>query len=300
MLLTNQKEIKNTKSIVQVKCDYCGAVNSVVYKNFLSGRKNSEKDACYNCRSLKIHETDLLKRQKTHYLRLQEKCKENDYILVTPIGEIKNNSTYIKYICLKHGEHEMKIANFLSGRKCPDCARDSRSKKNKMQMNDVIQQVETCGGRLLNPQDYINNSKRNLVITCPNCNKEFKTSLVLFTQHGGQLCPDCSNKESVGENKIKKYLESRDVYFKYQYWFPDCRDVRPLPFDFYIPDKNIIIEFDGRQHFIETDYFSYSLEETNKHDKIKNDFCVNKGINLIRIPYTDINNIKEILDNIFT
>jgi hypothetical protein len=59
---------------------------------------------------------------------------------------------------------------------------------------------------------------------------------------------------------------------------------------------NTIIEFDGRQHFQETDHFSYSYKKVVEHDTIKNNYCADKNIRLIRISYKQINHITEILD----
>ena len=101
---------------------------------------------------------------------------------------------------------------------------------------------------------------------------------------------------SVGEKRIRRYLEDNNIYFVSQKWFSDCRDINTLPFDFYLPDENTIIEFDGRQHFGETNYFTYSFEATKKHDEIKNNYCKVNGIYLIRIPYWNIDKIEEILD----
>ena len=64
-------------------------------------------------------------------------------------------------------------------------------------------------------------------------------------------------------------------------------------FDFYLPDKNILIEYDGSQHFDKTSkFYSKDLIQT---DKIKNEYCSKNNIHLIRIPYTKFNQIEEIL-----
>ena len=107
---------------------------------------------------------------------------------------------------------------------------------------------------------------------------------------------ECKNTESIGESKIKHYLNNKKINFIFQKWFDDCRDRNPLPFDFYLIDLNTIIEFDGRQHFEETEHFTYPLELVQKHDKIKNEYCYKNCINLIRIPYWNINKINQILD----
>lgn len=85
--------------------------------------------------------------------------------------------------------------------------------------------------------------------------------------------------------------------------FDDCRNIKPLPFDFYLPDKNIIIEYDGEFHYIpikvqKTDSEEVAIDrlnETKAHDKIKTDYCLKNQIKLIRIPYWEKENIETIL-----
>jgi very-short-patch-repair endonuclease len=81
--------------------------------------------------------------------------------------------------------------------------------------------------------------------------------------------------------------------------FNDCRNKLPLPFDFYLPDINTCIEYDGEQHFKEVNIFGgvdrFKNQRTN--DNIKNIYCQEKNINLIRIPYWEILNIESVLKN---
>ena len=98
-------------------------------------------------------------------------------------------------------------------------------------------------------------------------------------------------------------------FYVFQKKFDDCKDQRRLPFDFYLPEFNCCIEVDGQQHF-EPSKFSNESDEykdfiiRKKHDKIKTDYCLSHGIDLLRIDYNDIrrknNNYKTILLNKFT
>lgn len=190
----------------------------------------------------------------------------------------------------------MRISNLISGKGCPECARDQAAERYKINAEEVEKRIADCGGKVINAQEYKNQSTKNLRVLCPNCGKEFITSLRNFTQHGGQVCEECYSSESVGEMTVRHYLEENQIIFVQEKWFPDCRDTNPLPFDFYLPELNTIIEFDGRQHFGETDWFSYSYEETKKHDFIKTRYCEDKGIRLIRIPYFYIQDTSKILE----
>jgi hypothetical protein len=105
-------------------------------------------------------------------------------------------------------------------------------------------------------------------------------------------CIECSRKLSVLEEKVALYLQEKNIPFKREYRFKDCKDYFCLPFDFFIQDKNVCIETDGEQHYKYKDYFG-TIEDFNliqKHDKIKNDYCKNNNIQLIRIPYYEFEN----------
>lgn len=104
---------------------------------------------------------------------------------------------------------------------------------------------------------------------------------------------------SKGEKKIKDILEENNIIFYQEYVFKDCVNPNtntPLKFDFYLPNQNCCIEFDGEQH--ETGWRlssqpKNSLKEIEFRDNIKNSYCKEKGINLWRIPYTDLSKIDH-------
>ena len=94
----------------------------------------------------------------------------------------------------------------------------------------------------------------------------------------------CGCVLSTHEENIIKLLHENNIDFKYQYEFNDLPN---KPFDFYVNDS-YIIEFDGQQHFLYTKY-GWSTKEklirTHKNDLIKNEYCFQNNIPLIRIPY---------------
>jgi very-short-patch-repair endonuclease len=101
--------------------------------------------------------------------------------------------------------------------------------------------------------------------------------------------------ESKGENKISKILDEKNVKFIREKRFKDCRDKLPLPFDFYLPEYNTCIEYDGTQHYYEIKHWN-DLNYVKKHDKMKNDYCEEQEINLLRIKYNNNKIEKTILD----
>ena len=106
-------------------------------------------------------------------------------------------------------------------------------------------------------------------------------------------CPYCETKKWFRLADIKN-----NISFQREYSFDSCRDKNPLPFDFYI-DNKYIIEYDGIGHYEATDGWNTKerVEKTQEHDIIKNQWCFNNNIPIIRIPYTQYNNLclKDLL-----
>ena len=103
------------------------------------------------------------------------------------------------------------------------------------------------------------------------------------------LSLSCGNHSNVskGNALISKILQENNINFETEKKFADCKDKGVLPFDFYVEDS-YLIEYDGIQHYQET---MYDYEYTHAHDLIKNNWCKEKGIPLIRIPYTHFDNL---------
>lgn len=259
--------------------------------------KNSDC-CCYNCRHTKRYRCNIEYRQNYLYKRAMERSNQNGYQLMSTKTDIVNNTSIINYRCPTHGLQKMRINNFISGKGCPECNKESSRKRYRLREDEVKNRITQCGSILLNSNEYINQDCKNLKVVCPACGATFLTSLSNFTQHNGQLCKNCLHNESRGEIKIRTFLENNNISFVQEKWFPDCRDKRPLPFDFYLPDYNMCIEFDGAQHYVEKGTFSTSLEYVQHHDRIKNIFCNINGITLLRIPYWDYLNIEAILSKI--
>jgi hypothetical protein len=98
---------------------------------------------------------------------------------------------------------------------------------------------------------------------------------------------------SIIEDRLASYFKKYNVAFEPQYIFEDCINPKTgakLIFDFYIPSHNTLIEYDGEQHFksIRIDGVKTDIESQKYRDEIKNKFCKQKGINLIRLNKTHI------------
>ena len=102
--------------------------------------------------------------------------------------------------------------------------------------------------------------------------------------------------KSHGEIRVETYLKKKNINYVWQKKFDHCKNINHLPFDFFLPDYNTIVEFDGIQHHKAVKRFGgeEGLTKTKKHDEIKNNYCKNNNISIIRLTNDDlINNVIE-------
>ena len=193
----------------------------------------------------------------------------------------------IEIICKLHGPFLQIAGNHLNGDNCPICTGNQKSntiefiKKSKLIHGDKFNYDKV---------EYKTN-KTPIVITCPKLGHgDF---VMKPNSHlSGQGCPVCS--ESRGEKLLSLILTELNIEFTRQAKFKDCTNLktgkycRKLPFDFYLPDFNTVIEYDGIQHFKGVEFWGgdNSFKTQQIRDTIKNQYCETHGIKMIRIPYT--------------
>lgn len=187
----------------------------------------------------------------------------------------------IKIICPVHGEFKQKPKEHLSGNGCKECMYDLKrldtdnfiKHSRNMHDNKYIYSATTYSG-----------SFEKVIITCPK-HGNFKQSAYTHKQGGG--CSSCN--DSKGEREIKQFLKKQNINFISQKKFDGCKNKRHLVFDFYLPDHNLCVEYDGIQHFQEIKYFGGKKTFNNqlKKDKIKNEYCKKNNIKLLRINYKE-------------
>ena len=197
-------------------------------------------------------------------------------------------------ICKIH-EFEFQMSPILhtQGSGCKKCRVDIIKKSLTLTTDEWISRCEIIHKNYYkyNNSIYIT-GKQKIEIECPIHGYFYQTASSHLYGIGCQKC-----NRSKGEIKISEILNSMSVEFEDQKTFEGCKNINLLEFDFYLPYYNVCVEFDGKQHFESIDIFGGELEfEKNKlRDSIKNIFCKENNIKLIRIPYYEIDNIEQIL-----
>jgi very-short-patch-repair endonuclease len=199
------------------------------------------------------------------------------------------NKIRINIICPEHGEFEQVPHNHLKGYGCYECGKKIKQRLTPIEFIDRSKEIHN------DKFDYsltnFTGVEGKVKIICPE-HGVFKQSAKGHLT--GRGCRKCN--QSKGEREIYKLLKEKGVHFLTEHKFDDCRNINPLPFDFYLPDHNVCIEFDGKQHFISNSYFKHEKFEDRKlRDKIKNEYCHNNNIRLIRISYKEISKIEDII-----
>ena len=163
--------------------------------------------------------------------------------------------------------------------------------------------INNVYGKLIVVDEYYENNLKHCICKCQCGN--VVTLLGRSLTSGNTTSCGCyrSDLHSKNEQLISNFLKDNKVEFYNEKTFDDCVGIgnKKLRFDFYIPNINTVIEYDGKQHFEPIDYFggesSFNIQKEN--DKIKNQYCKDNNIRLVRISYKNkIDNIYNILNNI--
>lgn len=234
--------------------------------------------------------------KRNHRIDDQSIINRCNKLSLTYIGrKIQNKETWVEFTCDKHiGKGVQSIAWYhlrTSAKGCPYCAGKYKT------TSDFIEDMAYINPNIEIVGEY-SGSERPVDCRCKLCGHEW--SPIGRSLKNKQGCPSCTI--SKGENKVKQYLESHGIVFEIQKSFEDCRDVKKLKFDFYLPGLNMVIEYDGIQHFEPIDFANQGsdwalaqFEKTKLRDGIKNDYCQKHNIKMLRIPYYDFKRIDEIL-----
>lgn len=215
-----------------------------------------------------------------------------------------NCNTPVDIICPIHGLFSQTPLIHLWGSKygCPKCSRLKVNDWHKRTKESFILEAVEIYKEYKCKYDYSNivfvNMDTKVSISCSLHGPFLVTPHQHLYKKSG--CPNC--RKSKGELHIKYWLDYYGINYVVQYKIADCKDINCLPFDFYLPDFNMCIEYQGEQHYHAVSLFGgeegYKLLQS--HDLIKRSYCETNNIVLLCISFKEQKNIKNIIRGIIT
>lgn len=283
---------KNMYTKLSVMCK-CGDVYETSFTDF----KNANAKQCPSCGKNKSIDSRRLK-----YKDVKNIIEDNGCKLLS--DSYTSNSIPLEIMCECKKIYKVTFANFIyqNQSKCGFCR--GKVHWNYNLVKEYVNNNTDCN--LISKS--FQNADSQIKFQC-KCGNIFFTSFSCFKNSNKTRCDKCSNSMSRSEYMISEFLIRNNVSFIQEYRFEDCRNKLPLPFDFAIIDDygnvSILIESDGEGHYKPINFGGTSDEvaiskykKLKINENIKNKYCEENGINLLRIPYWDFERIEEVLSSV--
>lgn len=197
-------------------------------------------------------------------------------------------------------EFECDLPSLIRRGNCKLCAKESRLASRTKTTNQFKQEVYDLTNNEYEVLGKYLGVRRKILMKHTKCGQEYFQKPNDFLN--GCRCPHCSTPtKSKYAITVENWLILNEIDYIKEKTFEDCRGKKnKLPFDFYLPKYNILIEVDGEQHFDknafnQTEERFYELKQT---EEIKNLYCLKNNIKLIRLPYFKHKQYIEILNTI--
>ena len=276
-------ELNGYKSRFVVQCEF----NHEPYETNLNVlRKGRIAKGCPICKRINKSNTNI---NKVKFENIVKYFNEHDFDVITKSKDYKGTTSPLKVICKKCNIiEEISYEQFKRRvNKCQNCI-------NVKRYNDVKNKCDAMNYILLD--EKVIGTKSQIHIMCDKGHKISPSyDSFIWKDCGCELCKNTSK----GEDKIDNFLSGLNIFYNKHYRKFELLYKKHLEFDFYIPQFNTLIEFDGIQHFQPIEYFGGidRFIDLKIKDGLKNEYCLKNNIKLIRIPYWSLNDIEDILTN---
>ena len=271
----------------------CNKVFDMAPINFRRGHR------CTNEECFKMRHSDACASGKGNNFYEQFQSYSDEYEVLDVYYRRNTSLTFRHKIC--GCEFKMSPNSFFNtinnvyGIKCPDCLQQAiynNRAKSKEQFQHEIDLISNNEYIVLGEYENSNTSILMKHITCGNTWNARPNNLLR-----GTGCPYC--KRSKGERQIEIYLSKNNLYYNSQQVFYDLVGTGGgyLSYDFYLPQYNLLIEYQGSFHDGTADLqTSEQFEIQQEHDRRKREYAKSHGIKLLEIWYWDFDNIENILE----
>ena len=285
----SMSDVNGKDGVIKIKCNVCGTVFKSTPHNHIGGLQGG----CPTCRYKYV--ADAEKIPFNEFVRRARETHGDRYSY--------NKETYIDIsskttiTCKKHGDFEQYAIIHVNGCGCDYCARELVG-ASLMLNTDIFKQraKEKYGDAFDLSETVYNGWDKNVTIKCNTCGESFEQKPNNFLRGFG--CPNCNS--SYGESTVKVFLWKYKINFTQQYAINNenvlCTN-KKIYVDFYLPDQNTFIEFNGEQHYKPIEFWGgeNAFEKQQIRDNALRQYCKEHKIKLIEIPYSQMSNIEDIL-----
>lgn len=272
-------EYKDNKGKLKLRCK-CGNEFTVNFVRF-AHRNQRECSICSKKRVSRVKTQDIFNNEVRDMV-------EDEYSVIGDYTGAHTKLAILHNVC--GYQWDVTPASFLHRKsRCPKCNGGIK----KTQSEFISEVYDMYGDEYTVVGEYESYHHNRVKIKHNICDNTYMAiPAVLLKGIGCNICA-----ESKGETSVREVLEKNDINYIKENTFDGLIGVggNPLRFDFYLPDHNICIEYDGEFHFKKF-YEDQNFETLQIHDKRKNQYCKDNNIPLIRIPYWQFDKIDQILD----
>ena len=242
--------------------------------------------------------------QYCSHKRLKDNFKEEVYKInpnIEVIGKYVNSDDPILCKCKIDGYEWMAISRgLLQGEGCPQCGKQkSWDVRGRINTEEFIQRMKDINPNIEIIGEYTG-AHEFIRCRCKKHGTEWE-SYACNLQNQTANCPDCSNEwqQSKGERRLIDILISKGRNITSEHIFEGCKYKSHLRFDVYDIDNNIAYEYQGEQHYRPVAFTGNPIQAEKdflvglKRDAIKETYCKEHNITLIKIPYWDFDDMEK-------
>jgi hypothetical protein len=309
---------QSCKQKVEVICDNeeCDnrVVKSIQYSNYAKYVENRGKYYCKTCANVLF---GIPNREK---IRLDKGVSFGQFLIdtygeesidlywsdlnsITPFDIIHCSNKFVYIKCTidnTHPDYKTNCNNFKNGNRCPYCASKYVTENENLglylQNKNILHLYSNQNNK--SPFEYRIKSNKKVYWKCHNGVHDDYLKRIADAIKCGYFCTNCNG--SLGEMKISNYLNSKNINFEQQIKYDGLRGINGglLSYDFYLPDYNLLLEFQGEQHIkFKIGFHNHisDFERQQEHDKRKKEYATKHNIKLLEIFYNEFDKVEEIL-----
>lgn len=270
----------NSRTPINTKCSRGHDFNTNMYKFTVHNHR------CRVCKNIEKEKESII---------FSNTVEKQSNMEIKVLGKYKSKLQPVEIVHVKCGyKWGVLPKEFLKDIRCTKCNPNNQKKTH----NSFVEEISKLYQDEYSVLSQYESNRKHVYMRHNECGHEWLVEPRNFTINKTG-CPKC--KMSKGEKKIERYFKSKMIDYKCQHKFKDCKNKNVLPFDFLVGD--LLIEYDGQMHFEEGRFskdmrkMQHKLIQTQKNDKIKNTYCINNKLSLIRIPFWEYENLEYILEN---